>query len=83
MYIQCIIYSMWVYDRVYTLHRQSLDVETDLFLWRPKTKHKLDIRSGEDYKKLHDHEQKCPDETSHESSTNKRFGQVQVRLIER
>jgi len=25
---------------------------------KPKTKHKLDIRSGEDYKKLHDHEQK-------------------------
>ena len=32
MYIQCIIYSMWVYDRIYTLYRQSLDVETDLFL---------------------------------------------------
>jgi len=25
---------------------------------KPKTKHKLDIRSGEDYKKLHEHEQK-------------------------
>merc|ERR1719408_833691 len=25
---------------------------------KPKTKHKLDIRSAEDYKKLHDHEQK-------------------------
>lgn len=25
---------------------------------RPKTKHKLDIRSGEDYKKLYEHEQK-------------------------
>ena len=28
---------------------------------RPKTKHKLDIRSGEDYKKLYEHEQKCAD----------------------
>ncbi|CAE7628453.1 CCT5 [Symbiodinium sp. KB8] len=41
---------------------------------KPKTKHKLDIRTGEDYKKLYEHEQKC--------SVKIRYFREQIRLIQ-